>query len=217
MATITKEPGQRQATRVDTPAAAFPPPYRFSVADYERMGEVGILHEDSCVELIGGEIVTMSPLGVAHVQAINNLTRILVRTAPDDVTVSVQNPVNLSNNTQPQPDCAVLRGAGRGLVDASDVLIVIEVSDSSYKHNRTTKLPLYAAAGIPEAWIVDVHAGRIERHTEPGPDGYEAVSTLRRGAVVQSTSVPTLAVPVDVVCGPIEKTAAKDTQGKEGQ
>ena len=173
---------------------------RFTVDDYHRMGEAGILTEDDRVELIGGAIVEMSPIHDPHVRAVNYLNEFLIlRLAGGDVTVSIQNPIRLSDDTEPQPDVAVLRGRGRGLADAADVLLVIEVADTTRRYDRTVKLPLYAAAGIPEAWLVDLVARTIERHTEPRDGRYQQRTVARRGESLASTALPAVILSVDAV------------------
>ena len=175
---------------------------RFTVEDYHRMGEVGILTEDDRVELIGGAIVELSPIRDSHARAVNHLNEFLVvRLAGGDVTVSIQNPIRLSDDTEPQPDLAVLRGRGRGVVDAADVLLVIEVADTSRRYDRNVKLPLYAAAGIPEAWLVDLVAQTIARHTEPRAGRYRQTTIARRGESLASTVLPAVILPVDAVLG----------------
>ncbi len=166
------------------------------------MGEAGILTEDDRVELIEGAIVELSPIRDPHVRAINHLTEFLVvRLAGGDVTVSIQNPIRLSNDTEPQPDLAVLRGRDRGLAEAADVLLVIEVADTSQEYDRKVKLPLYAAAGIPEAWLIDLAAERIERHTDPGKGFYRLTVLALRGASLTSVALPGLTIAVDDVLG----------------
>lgn len=180
---------------------ASPVRHRFTVEEYERMAEAGILDEDVRVELIAGEIVAMSPIGDRHVGGVNRTNREMVRRAGDDVTVSVQNPIRLGPHDEPLPDLAVLRGAGRGLVDTADVLLVMEIADSSRDYDRNLKLPRYAAAGIPEAWLVDLVAGIIERHTDPQDGAYRQIVSVRRGESLASTVLPTLVVNVDAILG----------------
>jgi len=177
------------------------PRHRFTIAEYEQMAETGILTEADRVELIEGEIVGMSPIGARHAICVAVLTQYLVRQAPDDTLVFVQSPIRLPNDSEPQPDLAVIRrdNLGGALPNAADVLLVVEVSDSTLMHDRDTKLPLYAAAGIPEAWLVDLAAGRIERHTDPGTTGYRAILRAERGDTLTSATIPALAIPVDAV------------------
>lgn len=180
--------------------------YRFSREDYERMGAAGILSEDDRVELIQGEIVVMSPIGPPHNDAVAMLTRLIVPRVSGDVLVMVQGAIRLPTDSEPQPDLALVRFRRyrEALPAADDVLLVIEVSDTTLAYDRDVKLPLYAAAGIPEAWLVDLQGGRIERHAEPGDDGYRVIVRFGRGAVVTSTVVPGLEIPVDTILGEAE-------------
>lgn len=175
--------------------------YQFSVADYERMGEIGILTEDDRVELIAGEIVRMSPIGRRHVQAVNRLGHLLYAVAGTELTVSIQNPIRLGLRDEPQPDLAILRGMGRGLTDASEVLLVIEVADSSREYDRATKLPRYATAGIPEAWLVDLANNVIERYSEPRNRNYRVAMFAHAGESLTSTVIPALHISADLVLG----------------
>ena len=175
---------------------------RFTVEDYHRMGEAGILTEDDRVELIEGTIVELSPIRDPHARAVNHLTEFLVvRLAGGDVTVSVQNPIRLSGDTEPQPDLAVLRGRDRGLAEAADVLLVIEVADTSRRYDRNVKLPLYAAAGIPEAWLVDLGADTVERYSQPAQGQYRTKQTFERGQTVVAGAVTGLSLDVEAIFG----------------
>jgi Uma2 family endonuclease len=182
------------------------PRFRFTVDEYEQMIQVGILTEDDRVELIGGEIVAIGPIGPRHVDSVGILSRLLTFAMPGDVLVLVQSPVRLPNATEPEPDIALVRFARyrSALPGPGDIFTLIEVSDTTRDYDRNTKLPLYAAAGIPEAWLVDIAANRIERHTEPAADGYQLVRHFGRGTAVESTIIPTLAIPVDEVLGASE-------------
>ena len=139
------------------------------------MAEVGILGEDDRVELIRGEVVEMSPPGRHHRAFVNNLNRLLSRRLPEHTVVSVQNPLPLSDDTEPQPDLAVLCTRDVSFKDreawAEDALLVIEVADSSLAYDRSTKRRLYAAAQIPEYWVVDCAAETVEVHCGPGRRG----------------------------------------------
>lgn len=174
---------------------------RFTVAEYDRMGEVGILREDERVELIAGEIIQMSPIGDQHIVCVNRLTRLLVLELGTTAFVSVQNPVRLSLDGEPQPDLVVMRdqGDGNAVPTLANVLLVIEVADSSRNYDRRVKLPLYAAAGIPEAWLVDLPGQLIERHSQPRDGVYQRVVVVKRGDTLTSTILPNLALAVDAV------------------
>ena len=174
---------------------------RFTVHEYHRMGEAGILHEDDRVELIEGDIVEMAAIGTRHFACVNALTRLLVKGVGDEAIVSVQNPVRLDEHTEPQPDLTVLRTRDykRSLPGPGDVLLLIEVSDTTIPYDRGVKLPLYARAGIPEIWIVDLAGETIERHTDPSGNGYRRVEQLRRGEKLEPEALPELALSVDAV------------------
>jgi Uma2 family endonuclease len=176
---------------------------RFTVHDYHRMGEAGILHEDDRVELIEGEIVEMAAIGTRHFTCVNGLTRLLVRGVGDAAIVSVQNPVRLDEHSEPQPDLAVLqtRDYRESLPRPEDVLLLIEVSDTTLFYDRNVKLPLYARAGIPEVWIVDLAGETVEHYTGPSGDSYRHVERVRRGEEIRSAALPEPAFRVDAVLG----------------
>jgi Uma2 family endonuclease len=183
------------------PERVLAPLRPISVEEYLRMAEVGILGEDERVELIRGEIVQMFAIGAPHSEAVDQLNRLLHRKTGDDVIVRVQNPIVLPGGSAPQPDLSLVRAdypRGR-LPHAADVLVVIEVADASLAYDRTVKLPLYAAAGIPEAWLLDLNAPRLERQTDPGPDGYQQIALAGRGKSLASTIAPTLTLSIDDV------------------
>src|SRR5438270_525139 len=142
----------------------------FTVAEYEEMASAGVLNEDERLELIEGEILAMAPIGGLHIQMVNRLNRLLVLLLKDQAVVSIQNPVRLSNS-EPQPDVAVLRALVEsrpaGVPRASDVILLIEVADTSVALDRTIKVPLYGREGIPEAWLVDLTQGAIEVYRGP--------------------------------------------------
>lgn len=183
--------------------AMLNPHHRFTLDEYERMVEAGILTEDDHVELIHGEIIAMSPIGPRHVDSVAILSRLLTFAVSDDVLVLVQSPIRLPDTTEPEPDIALVRFARyrHTLPEPDDVFVLIEVSDSTRDYDRNTKLPLYAAAGIPEAWLVDIATDRVERHTEPAAGGYQLIRHFGRGTVVESVAIPTLAIPVDEILG----------------
>ena len=174
---------------------------RFTVHDYHRMGEAGILHEDDRVELIEGEIVEMAAIGTRHFSCVNRLNRLLVMSVGDEAVISVQNPVRLNEHTELQPDLAVIRPRDyrESLPEPDDVLLLIEVSETTLPYDRGVKLSLYARAGIREVWIVDLPGETIERYTAPSANGYRRVEQMRRGQTLESTSLPGLAPSVDEV------------------
>jgi len=182
------------ATDGDASATAF------TVDEYEQMAVSGILHEDDRIELVAGEIVEMSPIGVRHMQCVNRLTRILSRLLADDLIVSIQNPIRLSDNSQPQPDIAIIHDRRyQAIPTVADTPVVIEVADSSQEYDRAIKFPIYAAAGIAGAWLIDLTAETIERHSEPHNGRYRFIALAGRGETLQFGVLPALTVPVDAL------------------
>ncbi len=172
--------------------------HRFTVEDYQRMAEAGILTEGDRVELIAGEIIDMSPINERHSGGVTALVDVLAELVGRQVSIHVQNPIRLGQSAMPQPDLALLKRGRyqRRHPTPDDILLVIEVSDSSRDYDRYTKLPLYAAAGIREAWIVDLVAEVIERYTEPREGRYQQVTRAGRGETITSTVLPAIVVPV---------------------
>jgi Uma2 family endonuclease len=149
--------------------------YRFSVEEYNKLGEAGIFHEDDRVELLNGEIILMAPIGKHHVKAVRRLNRILNRRYADLCFVDCQSPVVLDNFSEPQPDILLLALS----IDETDekpspaeTLLAIEVADSSMRYDSTTKLRAYAAAGIPEYWIVNLAEKCVEVYRQPAGETY---------------------------------------------
>lgn len=179
-----------------------PRPRRFTVDEYRRMGEVGILGEDERVELLVGEIIEMSPINDPHIGAVDAfIDYFSIRLPGTEFRFTVQNPIRLGTHSAPQPDLTVVRRGGRGAAAAADVLLVVEVADSSRHYDRTQKVPQYAAAGIPEVWLIDLVAGVIERYSEPHAGRYRQLTTLGRGETLTSTVLPGVAIPVDDILG----------------
>ena len=167
----------------------------FTREEYHRMGEVGILTHSDRVELIRGEIIKMSPQGLRHRAFIDNLTRLLATRLGDRAIVSIQMPIVLAEDTEPEPDVQILRRRPvpykQREVRAEDAFLLIEVAESSLAYDRSTKLRLYAAAGIPEYWVVDCAAESIEVHRTPHADGYrEVVRVVEPTATVGLQAFP---------------------------
>ncbi len=178
---------------------------RFTIEDYHRMGQAGILSEDDRVELIDGEIVVMTPIGSPHAGKVNRLNRIFGARLGDRAVVTVQNPVVLPPDSEPQPDLVILRPREdfyeRSHPRPEDVLLLIEVSDTSLEYDRTVKLPLYARAGIPEVWIVDLSGACVEMYRDPGAESYRRVQRFTRGQSLAPRAFPDLLISVDEIFG----------------
>lgn len=190
--------------------------HRFTVSDYHHMGEKGILTPDDRVELIGGEVVQKPVMYPPHAAAVTQLTKRLLRRLGDDPSVRVQLPLTIPQYDEPEPDVVVCRPREDEYATAHpqppDVLIAIEVSDSTLAFDQRVKVPIYARAGIPESWIVDLtrRGDAIRRYSDPDRETgeYRTVVSFGRGQEIVSLAIPELSLPVDAVLGqrPAETT-----------
>jgi Uma2 family endonuclease len=159
---------------------------RLDVVAYYRMAETGILSDPHRIELIDGEIIDMPAIGSPHAAITNRLARLFTRALSDEVAlVSVQSPLRLDAYDEPEPDLMLLRprpdGYRAGHPGAADVLLLIEVSESSLAYDRSTKLALYAKFGVPEVWIVDLFGAAVEVCREPKGGAYASRERLPGG------------------------------------
>lgn len=183
--------------------------HRFTVEEYRKMGEAGIFSEDDRVELIDGEVVEMAAIGGRHVESVMRLTRLLSRWSIEreaELFVSVQNPMVLSEFGEPQPDLTLVRRreGSSGTPVPEEILLVVEVADTSLAYDQSVKLPLYAGAGIPEAWLVDLNGDAVEVHSEPASGTYTTVARVKRGERVASATLPALTFHTGEVLPPEE-------------
>ena len=166
----------------------------FTVDEYHRMGEAGILGEDERVELIEGEIVQMSPIGPRHIGCVINLNRLFITRLDAGVVVSPQNPVVIRPRSEPRPDVVLLRprsvSYSRERPMSEDVLLAVEVADTTVRYDRLVKARLYARAGIAEFWLCLATEGAVEVHRAPGADGYSDVTVHGPGDVVSPLAFP---------------------------
>jgi Uma2 family endonuclease len=183
------------------------PPRRhaLTVDDYYRMAEVGILAPDARVELIEGEIIDIPPPGSLHAATVLLLNRVLVRAVEDRAWVLGQNPVRLSEYTEPQPDLALLRPRDHRYRThhprADDVLLIVEVAHASLSFDRTRKVPLYARHEIPEVWLVDLRARRLVRHRSPERGSYTLIDEPPLGAPLEMVALPEIVVDLRELFG----------------
>lgn len=177
----------------------------FTVSEYHRMAEAGILGEDDRVELIEGEIVEMSPIGSRHAACVRRLNSLFGSRVGERAIVDVQNPVRLGEHSEPQPDLVLLRFRPDLYAAAhpgpEDVLLLVEVVETSGVYDRGVKVPLYAKAGIREVWLADLAEDRVEVYRQPSPQGYRLVQYLRRGDRLVPQALPGLDVAVEEVLG----------------
>jgi Uma2 family endonuclease len=176
-----------------------------SVSEYHRMGEVGILSEDDRVELIEGELIALAPIGSGHSGTVIGLNHLLVQAVGQRGLVSVQNPVRLDDRTEPEPDFAVLKPRAdhyrMATPRSEDVLLLIEVADSSLAYDRLVKRPLYARHGIVEFWIVDLSAEEVEVCRTPAGDDYTSIVRVGRSGSIELVSLPGVIIPVAALFG----------------
>jgi Uma2 family endonuclease len=185
-------------------SAVFTPTrHKLSVEDYHKLGEAGILTEHSRVELVEGELIDMAPIGGPHMGLVNRLNRLLVLAVGDLGVVSIQNPVTLPPYSEPQPDVAILKlgadSVASSVPQANDVLLLIEVADTTLAYDRTTKLALYAKAGIAETWIVNLQSQRVEVYREPTVNGYLRSFEVGIDGVVSPLALPTVQIAVATI------------------
>jgi Uma2 family endonuclease len=180
--------------------------WQFTVADFARMLEVGIFAEDDRVELIDGEVRAMSPIGPRHAAIVKRLNTLMSRQIADRAILSVQDPIQLTDYTEPQPDLAVLRLREDFYVQAhpvpADVLVVVEVAETSLEYDREEKVPRYAQVRIPEVWLLDVERETVTQYTQPDGTRYGAEHALQRGQILVSVTVSDLRLALDDIFGP---------------
>ncbi len=157
----------------------------FTADEYYRLADVGILSRDDRVELLDGDIIEMTPIGIRHAACVDRLLALLQPRVAGRAILRVQNPIRLDPHSEPQPDLSILKARAdfyaSGHPTPADVLLVIEVADSSLKFDRDVKVPLYARLGIPEVWLVDLEEGRVEIFAQPARDGYQQSHLAVRG------------------------------------
>jgi Uma2 family endonuclease len=180
--------------------------HKLHADDYYRMAAAGILTDDDRVEPIDGEIIDMAPIGQDHVGTVNRVTEALFLAFVGRAIVSTHNPIRLDDLSEPQPDFAVLRRRADFYTTGTrpgpaDVLLLIEVSDSSLRFDRSVKLPLYARAGIPEVWIVDLQHGVVDVHRTPRDGRYEDAATMRMSDILSPSLAPDVRIGLDQVFG----------------
>lgn len=178
--------------------AFAPRPRLWARADFERMVDAGVFGPSDRVELLEGEIIEMTPEKSRHAATVDLVAEAVREAFGASHTVRVQHPLALSGTSEPEPDVAVVSGTARDYVDRHPdrAALIVEVSDTSLEYDRTRKARVYAEAGVPEYWIVNVVEGALEVHREPGKAGYGSVSRLRSGEVVSPLAAPGAGIPV---------------------
>jgi Uma2 family endonuclease len=181
------------------------PRRRLTADEFDKMVEAGILHEDDHVELLDGELFQKAAMGGPHVTCVMRITNSVTPRIVGKALISVQSSFRLGYRSEPEPDIVLLRYRddmyGDVLPRPEDVLLIIEVADSTLRYDRDVKVPLYAAGGIPETWLVDLRRRRITVYREPTTDGYRQVISQTRRAVLSPLLLPELQMRWEDVFG----------------
>jgi Uma2 family endonuclease len=185
-----------------------PAPRLFTVDEYYKMAEVGILRPDERVQLIEGTIVQMPPGGPDHFSAVDWIGDLFHNRLGSRVRIRVQGPIDLAERAHPEPDLALLRRpAARGRAyrlshpTVADIFLAVEVADSTLHFDLGEKAQMYARHGLPELWVIDLRGDRLVVHREPTPDGYASVRTLSRGEAISPLAFPDVAFTADEILG----------------
>ncbi|MCU0565632.1 MAG: Uma2 family endonuclease [Oculatellaceae cyanobacterium Prado106] len=177
---------------------------RFNVEQYHQMVETGILSAHDRIELIRGEIFDMSPIGRKHAACVRRLIRLLSQRV-GEALLDVQDPIELDERSEPQPDVVLLRPREdfyeTGHPQIADILLIIEVADSSLDYDQDVKIPAYAEAGVAEVWLVDLNGEAIAVHRDPSQQGYRSVQQYGRGESIGISAFPETGIAVDEVLG----------------
>ncbi len=177
----------------------------FTVEDYYKMAETGILARSDRVELIDGEVIEMSPVGSRHAACVKRLLRYLSAGLEERAVLGAQDPVRLNDLSEPEPDVAVLRPRDDFYASAhpgaSDVLLLVEVSDSSLTFDRDVKLPLYAVNAVPEVWVVNLVEDLVEVHRAPRGGTYTETRKHRRGEQLTPAAFLGFELAVEAILG----------------
>jgi Uma2 family endonuclease len=181
--------------------------YRLSVDEYDAMIKAGIFDEDAPIELLDGELIHMSPQGDLHNNVVRQLNGLFHAAGVEPGTVLVQGSLHLNQNSEPEPDLVVLKPPGEQYwgrhIEPADVLLLVEVSDSSRLYDRKRKVPLYAKADIPEVWLVDLVQQLVWIYRRPEFGVYQDRTRAFRGETISAELLPSLAVEVNQILGPI--------------
>jgi Uma2 family endonuclease len=181
------------------------PRRKFSISDYHRMAETGILAENERIELIAGDIVTMIPVGSQHTSCVKSLKQLFTTMLIDTVVVWVQNPICLGEYSEPEPDIALLKLRPDLYTEhcpiPKDVFLIVEVTEQALDYERDIKLPVYAQTGIGEVWLVNIKDMKVEVYTNPAGQEYDMYRKFCQEHTITSVIFPNLRIPVEKIFG----------------
>lgn len=175
---------------------------RFSVDEYYKMIELGLIKDYEKAEIIDGELIKKMSVGDKHAFIVDILTEFFIKNTSNKIRVRIQNPLRLSDFHEPEPDIVLsdlTKYDGKRHPRPAETLLVIEVSDSTLKYDKNTKLPLYADAGVPELWIVNIPNNTVEVHQNPRGLVYHLIKVFSLGETVRSSILPEISISVDEI------------------
>lgn len=186
--------------------ATAPARHRLGVDEYHRVIEVGIFGKGDWIELIDGDLIDMAPIGQGHAAIVGGLNEALFTACAGRTIVWPQNPIQLDPSSEPQPDLAVLRRRADFYATGerpgpADVLLLVEVADSSLRFDQRVKFPLYSRAGIAELWVVDLQRRVLHAYRKPDGDAYGEVTTHQPGDQVGLALAPEIIATLNLVFG----------------
>jgi Uma2 family endonuclease len=177
----------------------------FTVQEYHLMSEAGVFSDRERVELIEGEIIQMAAIGRRHAARVDRLARMFSRIPESLVIFRVQNPICLNDNSEPQPDIALVQPRAdfyeESLPNSKDILLLVEVADSTVNYDRDVKVPNYARSGIQEVWLWDLETNCLEVYRNPTANGYTSMQKFERGQQISPLAFPEFIVSVDLILG----------------
>ena len=177
----------------------------FTAQEYDRMIEAGIFASQDRLELIRGEIIQMSPIGRRHAAHVRRLNTLLSEKLCQQAIVDIQNPIELDDYSEPKPDVAILRLSSDFYASAhpqpSDILLLIEVADTTVESDRSIKIPLYAENGIAEVWLININAQCVEIYRQPTATGYQSIQFFYRGQTIAMQAFPKIQLTIEEILG----------------
>jgi Uma2 family endonuclease len=178
---------------------------KFTVEQYHKMADVGILTEDDRVELIKGEILEMSPIGLKHAASVKRLNSIFQRKLGNKTIIGVQDPIQLNDNSAPQPDVTLLKPRidfyETEIPKPEDILLIVEVADTTIHYDRDIKIPLYAENGILEVWLIDINNQSLTIYRQPTKEGYQIIQTLDITHKLSPLAFPDVTININEIFG----------------
>lgn len=178
---------------------------KFTVDQYHKMADAGIFSAEERVELIRGEIIEMSPIGLKHAATVNRLNRLFQQRLETSTIVSIQNPIHLTDNSEPQPDVVLLKPRAdfyeTKIPTPEDILLIVEIADRTLRYDRDVKIPLYAENGIVEVWSLDLNHQSLRVYRQPQGNSYQNIQNFIDGESLSLFAFPETLVTIAEILG----------------